>query len=165
MRPIRSLRNKRGMTLVELVLTIQLGLLVMLGAGVVHRGVVNSFNQGMHKITAQREASLLSKVINRRIRLASSYMVYNVPNRTVPLTSGNGLALMDANGDVFYRFEWDSGNSTLADSTGGRVTAMKLQNLQFRNDASSPRTLFYRYQVDDDMGSMVDIESGVALRN
>jgi prepilin-type N-terminal cleavage/methylation domain-containing protein len=163
--PIRFKLDQRGMTLIELMIVIMLGVVVMLGAGAIHRGVYKSFKMGSLKLVAQQEASLLAQQINRRVRYAANFEIYNVPIRTDPTTSGNGLALLDENGLVTYRFEWNSTDSTLADSTGARVTAMSMQNLQFRSDANFPKTLFYSYQADDEIGDLIDIESASSLRN
>lgn len=165
MSPIRSESGQRGVTLVELVVYIMLSLVVMLGAGMVYSGVDRSFRTGLRKLVAQQEASLLSSTISRRVRVASNYMIYNLPNRNAAADSGDGLALLDAGGVVTYRFEWDGDNMTLADSTGARVTSMRLQNLQFSADAVTPRTVRYRYQTDDEAGNLVDIESAATLRN
>ena len=153
------------MTLVELTLGMLLGLVVMLAAGVVHQGVSNSFRTCSHKLVAQQEASLLAKTINRRVRVAASYSIYEVPNRAIPLSAGDGLALMDSEGAVISRFEWDEDSSTLADSTGARVTAMSLQGVQFRSDAAFPETVFYGFRMGDGTGSFVDIESASTVRN
>jgi hypothetical protein len=92
-------------------------------------------------------------------------MIYDVTDRATPTEMGNGLALMDGNGTVTYRLEWDGANQTLADSTGARVTATRLQNLLFSTDPASPRTIRYEYQTDDEIGNLVDIESAASMRN
>lgn len=163
--PIHSDLGERGFTLVETMIAVALGLVIMLGAGEIHRGVERSFQMGLHKLVAQQEASLLSTVISRRVRTASGFMVYNVPDRTTALPAGDGLALLGMDGSVTYRFEWNDAIATLADSTGAPVTAMRLQNVQFQTDANFPRTVFYRFQVDDEIGDLVDIESAASLRN
>ncbi len=165
MNPIRSESRQRGLTLIEMLIYIMLSLVIMLAAGAVARGVNSSFRTGARKLVAQQEASLLSSAISRRIRVASNFMIYDVPHRTTPADSGNALALLDRDGIVTHRFEWDAANTTLADSTGDRVTALSLQNLQFRLDPDSPRTIRYRYQADDEIGNLVDIESAATLRN
>lgn len=162
---MRSKSRQFGFTLIEMMLVIGLGLVVMLAAGAIYRGVDRSFKLGTHKVTGHQDATLLSTVISRRVRVASGFMVYNVPSRTVPTTTGNGLALLDDTGAVTYRFEWDSTNTTLADSTGARVSAAGLQNVQFRADPVSLRTLRFTYQTVDDSGHFVGIESAVSLRN
>jgi hypothetical protein len=165
MNPIRSENRQRGLSVVELLIYIMLSLVIMLAAGTVFTGVYHSFRTGAHKLVAQREASLLATTISRRVRIASNFVIYNVPNRAAPADSGNGLALLDLDGDVTYRLEWDATNLTLADSTGARVTAMRLQNLQFRTDPVSPRVVHYEFQTDDEIGNLVDIESAASLRN
>ncbi len=165
MHPIRSESRQRGLTLTEMMIVIMLSLVVMLGAGSVYQGVNRSFRLGARKLVAQREASQLSTVISRRVRTASDFMIYTVPDRTTPTDPGNGLALLDRDGIVTYRLEWDNTNSTLADSTGARVTSMRLQNMRFGTDLVSPRTVHYEYQTDDETGNLVDIESAVSLRN
>ncbi len=165
MNPIRSESRQRGLTLVELIIYIMLGLVIMLAAGAVGISVNSSFKVGARKLVVQQETSLLSHALSRRIRLASNYMIYDVPHRTAPADTGNALALIDGNGIVTHRFEWDAANATLADSTGDPVTALSLQNLQFRTDPVSPRTVHYRYQAVDGIGNLVDIESAATLRN
>ena len=165
MNPIRSRDRQLGLTLIELMIVIMLSFVVILGAGTVYRGVDHSFKQGAHKLVAQQEASLLSTVISRRVRVASSFMIYDLPVRTVPTLVGDGLALLDKAGNVTYRLEWDALNMTLADSTGARVTAMKLQNLHFDADPVSSRTVRYSYQTEDEVGNLVDIESAASVRN
>lgn len=165
MRPIRSESRQRGLTVTELMLVMMLSLLVMLGAGAIYRGVDQSFRTGTRKLVAQKESSLLSTVISRRVRIASSFVIYDVSDRETPTVAGNGLALMDRDGIVTYRLEWDNANLTLADSTGARVTAMRLQNLLFSTDPTSPRTVRYEYQTDDEIGNLVDIESAASMRN
>jgi len=165
MLPIRSEHGQRGLTLTELMLVIMLSLVVMLGAGAIYRGVDHSFRTNTHKLVAQKESSQLSNVISRRVRTASNFMIYDVTDRTTPTVAGNGLALLDGNGIVTYRLEWDNTNRTLADSTGARVTATQLQGLLFSVDPVSPRTIRYIYQAEDGLGNLVDIESAASLRN
>ncbi|MBK9304456.1 MAG: prepilin-type N-terminal cleavage/methylation domain-containing protein [bacterium] len=165
MRPIRSESRQRGLTLTELMLVIMLSLVVMLGAGTIYRGVDHTFRTNTRKLVAQKESSLLSTVISRRVRTASNFMIYDVADRTAPVDAGNGLALLDGNGVVTYRLEWDNTNQTLADSTGARVTAMNLQNLLFSADPVSPKTVRYVYQTYDGIGNLVDIQSAASLRN
>ena len=165
MRPIRSEEGQRGLTLTEMMLVIMLSLVVMLGAGTIYRGVENTFRTNTHKLVAQKESSQLSTVISRRVRTASSFMIYDVTDPMTPMNAGNGLALLDGNGIVTYRLEWDNTNQTLADSTGARVTAMSLQNLLFSTDPVSTRTVRFAYQTYDGVGNLVDIESGASLRN
>ncbi|MBA4378618.1 MAG: hypothetical protein C0395_08235 [Gemmatimonas sp.] len=148
-----------------MMLVIMLSLVVMLGAGTIYRGVENTFRTNTHKLVAQKESSQLSTVISRRVRTASSFMIYDVTDPMTPMNAGNGLALLDGNGIVTYRLEWDNTNQTLADSTGARVTAMSLQNLLFSTDPVSTRTVRFAYQTYDGVGNLVDIESGASLRN
>ncbi|MBU1677171.1 prepilin-type N-terminal cleavage/methylation domain-containing protein [bacterium] len=162
---IRSKSRQLGLTLVELMLVIMLGLVVMLAAGAVYRGVDRSFRLGAHKVVGHQGATLLSTVISRRVRVASGFLIYNVPNRSVASNSGDGLALLDKEGNVTFLFEWDTDNMTLADSTGARVSAASLQNIQFRVDPVSPRTVRFGYQSVDEAGYFVDIESAASLRN
>jgi prepilin-type N-terminal cleavage/methylation domain-containing protein len=158
-------RNRRGFTLLELMLGIGLSLIVLLGAGSVYLGVQRSFQWGSRKLLAQQEATLLSSTLSRRIRVAKGYEIYVVPNRGVPADSGNGLALRGDGGVLLGRLEWDGAQQTLVDSTGTRVTSMKLQGVQFRKEVALPKVVRYRFQTDDERGSLVDIESAVTLRN
>jgi len=163
--PIRSRRRQRGLTLMELMIGVMLGLVVMLAAGAVFLGVNKSFRQGAHKVTSGSETTLLSTVISRQVRVASGYMIYNSGDRTVATNTGDGLALLDAGGNVIYRYEWDSGNKALVDSTGAQICAMNLQSLRFSADPVSPRTVRYAYRTIDEASDLVDIESAVTLRN
>lgn len=165
MTPIRSRDRLQGLTLIELMIVVALGLVVVLGAGAVHRGVNASFNRGVHKVVDRREAAQLSTVISRRIRVASDYMIYDVSDRTTPADTGNCLAMLDRDGIVTYRYEWDTDHATLADSTGARVTSMVLRSLVFIADPVSPRTIRFLFQADDGGGDVVDMESAAALRN
>jgi len=165
MYPIRFKRRQYGFTLIEMMIVTMLSLVVVLAAGAIFRGVNSSFKLGSHKVVGGQGASQLSTVLSRRMRVASSFVIYNVGDRTVATDPGNGLALLDDVGNVTYRFEWDAINRTLADSTGARLTAMTLQSLQFRADSVSPRTVRYAYQTINDQIYLVDIESAVSLRN
>jgi Tfp pilus assembly protein PilW len=170
---IRSRRSARrpgigrrsGITLVELMLVGFLVLIVLFGAGSMYVGATRSFKLGTTKLKAQQEATLLSTVINRRVRVGSGIGIYVVPNRSTPADSGNGVAILDADGHVMQRLEWSSSLQTLVDSTGVRVTAMKLRNVFFKKIATAPKTLRYRYKTDDEKGDLVDIESSVTVRN
>jgi len=163
--PIRSRRRQCGLTLIELMIGVMLGMVVMLAAGAVFMGVNKSFRQGAHKVTSGSEATLLSTVISRRVRVASGYMIYTTGDRTVPTNPGDALALLDDGGNVIYRYEWDSGNKALVDSTGAQICAMNIQSLQFRPDPVSARTLRYAYRAIDEGNDLVDIESAATLRN
>jgi hypothetical protein len=92
-------------------------------------------------------------------------MIYDVSDRTTTAEAGNGLALLDPAGNVTYRFEWDILHSTLADSTGARLTAMDLRDLQFSVDPVSLSTVRYRYRTLDSEGHLVGVESAASLRN
>lgn len=173
MTPIRSSADRRqgrigreaGITLVELILVAFLVLIVLFGAGTMYIGATRSFKLGTTKLRAQQEATLLSTTINRRVRVGSGVNVYVVPNRSTPADSGNGLAILDVDGNVMQRLEWNASLQTLVDSTGTRVTAMKLRDVVFKKVAATPRTLRYRYKTDDEKGDLVDIESSVTVRN
>lgn len=165
MYPIRSSNRQQGLTLVELLIVIMLSLVVILGAGTLYNSVDRTYKLGTHKVIGGQEASLLSTVISRRVRVASGFQIYDVSDPTTTADAGNGIALLDAGGNVTYRLEWDILNSTLTDSTGARLTAMDLQNLQFSVDPTSATTVRYRYQTIDGEGHPVSIESAAALRN
>lgn len=169
MRPIHS-KRVRGLTLVELIIGVFVGVIVLLAAGSIYLVASRSFSVGSKKLLAQREATLLSTVINRRIRVGSSYQIYNLPNRTVPADSGNGIAISDAAGTLLGRLEWSSTLRTLVDNAGTPVTAMRVQKLpgllMFKRDPVQPRTVGYRYQVQAYPDSnKVDIQSSASLRN
>ena len=169
MRPTRSKRI-RGLTLVELIIGVFVGVVVLLAAGSIYLVASRSFGVGSKKLLAQREATLLSTTINRRIRVGSRYQIYNVPDRTVAVDSGNGIAISDAAGALLGRLEWSSTLHTLVDSSGTPVTSMRVQKLpgllMFKKDPVQPRTVGYRYQVQAYPDSnKVDIQSCVSLRN
>jgi hypothetical protein len=92
-------------------------------------------------------------------------VIYTLPHREVPTDTGDGLVLLDAAGAVLSRIEWDAGQQTLVDGAGARITAMKLQGVQFQRDPAQPRVVHYKYKVDDLRGDLVDVETAVGLRN
>lgn len=155
----------RGLTLVELTIGILLALVVILAAHTLHLGVDRSFKAGARKLLAQQEATLLATGIGRRVRVASDFRIYALPDRDTPADSGNGLALWGADGSLLGRLEWSEPLQTLVDSTGAPVTSMKLQALQFLRDPTQARAVRYRFKVDDERGNLVDVESAVCLRN
>jgi prepilin-type N-terminal cleavage/methylation domain-containing protein len=165
MNRIRSSGSAAGFTLVELLIAISLALVVVVGAGSVYLAVERSFQNGSRKLVAQQEATLLSVFLNRRIRAASDFTIYSVPNHAVPADSGNGLALFDQAGTPLGRLEWSPNVETIVDSTGARVTVLTLRDVVFVRDAANPLTVRYRYKADDERGNLVDIESGASLRN
>ncbi len=164
MRPIRS-RNAAGLALVELMIGVVLALVVLLGAGSVYIAIERTFQTGARKLRAQQEATLLSVVLNRSIRVASAFTIYEVPNRGTPADSGDGLALFDCGGTFLGRVEWNAYEHTLVDSAGARITVLRLQDVAFRRDPAEPLIVHYRYKADDEIGNLVDIESAAALRN
>jgi len=151
--------------MVELVIGIFVGLVVILGAGALYLATARSFNLGARKLRAQQEATILSTVINRRIRVGSSYEIYNVPNRAVPADSGDGLALRDKTGALMGRLEWDGTAATIVDSTGTRVTVLTLQDVKFKRDPATTGTVRYRFTAEDGRGNLVHIQSAATLRN
>ena len=165
MYPIRSDRRQQGVTLMELMLVVGLSLIIVLAAGALFNSVDRSYKLGAQKVVGSHEASHLATVISRRARVASEFLVYDVGDPTIEVDQGNGLALLDTDGAIMYRFEWDALNATLADSTGVRVTSMSLQNLQFRVDPVTLSTLHFSYQTVDAMGDMVTIQSAATRRN
>jgi Tfp pilus assembly protein PilW len=158
-------RDKFGFTVMELMVGVLVGGILLLLAGGVYVGVSKSYSTGAKKLLAQREATLLSSNISRRLRVGSSFGIYVLPNRSVPADSGNGVAIYDHDGHPMGRLEWSSSLRTLVDSTGARVTSMALQNVLFKKDPGSTHVLRYRYQTDDGAGDLVDIQSGAAVRN
>ncbi|MFH1145048.1 MAG: hypothetical protein V1774_10940, partial [Candidatus Eisenbacteria bacterium] len=124
-----------------------------------------SFQVGSRKLLAQQEAALLATNLGRRIHNGAGFMIYQLPDRGSPADSGTGLALYDGAGLVTGRFEWNAAQQTLVDSTGTRVTSMKLQDVKFRRDPTHPLAVAYRFRVDDERGNFVDIQSAAALRN
>lgn len=165
MQPIRSKSRQSGLTLIELMLVIMLSMVVTLGAGAVYRGVDRSFKSGAHKMVGQAEATQLSTIISRQMRVSSGYMIYTVPDRVQETNPGNGIALMDDVGNVTYRFEWNEDDRTLTDSAGTSLTATSVRIIRFSPDPVSPLTIRYSYRAIDGDGHIVDIESAIALRN
>jgi type II secretory pathway component PulJ len=155
----------RGMTVVELMIAAVIGIVVLAGAGSVYLAVLRGYQAGNRKLTAQREVTLLATTLNRKIRIAAECRIYKLPDRVAPADSGDGLRLLDGAGAQLARIEWDGTKSTLVDSTGARITALKLRDVRFRRDPAHPRTIFYRYRADDERGDLVDIESASSLRN
>ncbi len=157
--------DRAGLTIIEMIIGIFLALVVLLGAGSVYVGTLKSFKVGSAKLRAQQEATILTTVINRKIRVGSTFEIYNVPNRSVPADSGNGLTIRDADGAVMTRMEWSSSSTTLVDSLGNRLTAVNLQNLKFLKDPATPKTVRYRFKADDQKGNFIDIQSAASVRN
>ncbi|MBD3161997.1 MAG: hypothetical protein GF346_06870 [Candidatus Eisenbacteria bacterium] len=157
--------GRSGITFIELLVAVLVAMIVLLAAGSVYLSTERSFRTGARKVVAQQEASLLSKVINRQIRSGSSFQIYRLPDRSTPADSGNGLAVFDEGGGLIGRIEWSSDLQTFVDSTGNRVTAMKLRDVQFRRNPAEARTVRYRYQTDDENGNLVPIEAAATLRN
>jgi hypothetical protein len=155
----------RGLTLVELLIGAVLGLVVVIAASGLHLGVERSFKWGARKLLAQREASLLSSTITRRVRAAARYTIHRLPDRVTPVDAGDCLALWDADGVLLGRLEWSDSLQTVVDATGAPVTSMKVQDLQFRRLPALPPLVLYRAKVDDEKGSRVDIETGAFVRN
>ncbi len=151
--------------MVELIIGTAVALIVILGAGSVYLSTARSFTFGSRKLRTQQEATLLSTVINRKIHAGSSYEIYEIPNRTVLADSGNGLAVRDPSGALLSRLEWDAALQTLIDSTGNRVTALKLADVKFKRNAVTPRTLGYRFVADSELGSLIRVQSAATMRN
>ncbi|MFN0149505.1 MAG: PilW family protein [bacterium] len=158
-------RNERGLTLIELIIASALGFVVVYGAGLVFLTVQNSFQHGVKKLTAQQESTLLASSISRLVRTGSSYQIYNVPNQVVPADSGDGVAVLDRDGVVVGRIEWDDAEKTLVNANGERVNLMRLYYVKFKIDPDLPRSFIYRYATDDERGNLVQVETSVALRN
>ncbi|MBM3285847.1 MAG: hypothetical protein FJY88_00630 [Candidatus Eisenbacteria bacterium] len=152
-------------TLVELMIGIFLALVVALAAGAVYLGVAQSFKTGSKKLRSQQDASLLSTSISRQIRVGSAYQIYNVPNRTVPADSGDGLAVLDGTGAVLSRMEWSPSLNTMVDAAGNRITALTLQNMRFARDPAVAQTVRFRFAADDQIGGRVEVRSTAHLRN
>jgi len=158
-------RNERGLTLIELLVASVIGFVVVYGAGLVFLGVQKSFQVGAKKLTAQQESTLLASSISRLVRTGSSYQIYNVPDQVTPADSGNGVAVMDRDGAVVGRIEWDEAQKTLVNANGDRVNLMQLGYVKFKIDPDLPRSFVYRYATDDERGNLVQVETSVALRN
>jgi Tfp pilus assembly protein PilW len=154
-----------GLTIVELMIATAMTIVVLAGAGSVYLAVQRGYQTGSRKLTAQREATLLATTLDRKIRIAAGCRIYELPDRATPADSGDGIALWDLAGAPLGRIEWDGAESTLVDSTGARISALKLRDLRFRRDPAQPRTICYRYRADDEAGDLVDIESASSLRN
>jgi hypothetical protein len=150
---------------VEFAVASFLALVVVLAMGTVYLIVQNSFRVGTRKVVAQQEATLLSQVISRHVRMGDALYVYRMPDRVTHHPTGDGLAVVDSTGSPIMRFEYDPGAATLADSLGGRLTAMTVRNLQFSIDPARPRTVAFRFATDDEHGNLVDVESSATLRN
>jgi Tfp pilus assembly protein PilW len=155
----------RGLTVVELMIAAAIGIVVLAGAGSVYLAVLRGYQTGNRKLIAQREATLLATTLDRKIRVAAGCRIYELPDRATPADSGDGLALWDNAGAQFARIEWDGATSTLVDSTGARISALKLRDIRFHRDPAQPRTIYYHYRADDEVGDLVDIESASSLRN
>jgi prepilin-type N-terminal cleavage/methylation domain-containing protein len=158
-------RSDQGFTLVELMIGVMLSLVILLACGSLYVSTERSFQTGSRKLLAQQEATLLSTVINRRIRAGAGFMIYQLPDQTTPADSGNGLALYNDAGALLGRLEWNAGLETMVDSAGARITSMRLTDVLFLRDPAHPRAVSYRFKVDDEKGNLVDIESAAALRN
>ncbi len=165
MTAIRSEDGRAGLTLIEVTIGAFLVLVLVISAGAIYLGTERSFNTGAAKLLAQREGTLLSTWISRRVRIGSDLMVYETPDRDVPADSGDGLAILDDQGRRIDRLEWSASLLTMVDSTGAPVTAMILRDVLFRIDPASPQTVAYRFKTDDTHGNLVDFEGAVSVRN
>lgn len=173
MRPIRSSEpgagrrapRERGLTVVELLVATVIALVVLLAAGTAYMGVERSFRIGSRKLVAQQEATLLTITINRLARIGGDFLIYNVPNRATPADSGDGLAILDDDGNLLGRVEWNADQGTLVDASGAPVTAMQVSGVRFRKDAVLDRAIRYRFAVEDGFSNLVNVESSVSLRN
>jgi hypothetical protein len=157
--------SQRGFTIVEFAVASFLAMVVLLAMGTVYLIVQNSFRVGAKKVVAQQEATLLSQVVSRHVRVGYALYVYRQPDRITPQPTGDGLAILDEDGVPIMRLEYDTGAQTLADSLGARVTAMTVRNLQFSVDPLRPRTVVFEFATDDEHGNLVDVESSATLRN
>jgi hypothetical protein len=158
-------RTGRGLTLVELVIALAIGLMVVISAATLHLVVQRSFTWGARKLAVQQEASRLASAISRRVRVASRSKIYRLPDRETPVYSGNGVALWDADGQLLGRIEWSDSLHTVVDAAGKPITSEKVQNLEFRRLIALPPIVLYYLKVDDGKGSLVDIESAAFMRN
>ena len=163
--PAEGVGSQHGFTIVEFAVASFLALVILLGMGTVYLIVQNSFRVGAKKVVAQQEATLLSQVVSRHVRVGDALYVYRLPDRITPHPTGDGLAILDANGVPLMRLEYDAGAQTLADSLGARVTAMTVRNLQFSVDPLRPRTVVFEFATDDEHGNLVDVESSATVRN
>jgi prepilin-type N-terminal cleavage/methylation domain-containing protein len=160
-----SSRGRGGLTVVELLVALAIAAILFLAVGYLYVAFTKGFQMGSRKLVAQREASLLSGAIGRRVRQGASFTVYVMPDRGAPGDSGDGLTILDAAGKAISRIEWSEELQTLVDSSAARMSSMQLTDVVFVRDPAEPRTLLYRYRVEDGEGSAVAVESAASLRN
>jgi len=151
--------------MVEMVIGVLLGMLVLLFAGGIYLSSMRGLQAGAKKVLGQNEATLLATAISRAVREGASVRAYQLPDREAPADSGNGLAILGVDGDVQARLEWSEQLQTIVDSTGTRVSAMPVREVVFHVDPHYPRIVDFRFQLDDERGNLIPIESAVAARN
>jgi len=165
MTPIRSRRREQGVTLIELMLVVSLSFIVILGAGAIYRGVDRSFRDGALKMAGRQNASFLSTMVSRRVRVAADYRIYESSNPRRDTDTGNALSLLDENGLEFDRLVWDSTDTALEDSTGVRVGPPNVLTFVFTADPNSDDAVLFSYRTTDDTGATTDVETAATLRN
>jgi type II secretory pathway pseudopilin PulG len=165
MRAIPS-RSEAGFTLIELMMGAMISVIVIVLAGGLYLSSVRSVQADSRKVTAQQEASLMSQAIARQVRAGHDIRVYRVPNRATEVDSGDGVAVIDTTGADRAYLEWSRADSALVDGPAGhRVSAAHIDSLAFVVDPAFPRTVKYRYQVDDNAGYQIRFESAATARN
>jgi hypothetical protein len=158
-------KRREGLTVVELMVAFAISAILFLCLGYLFVAFQKGFQMGSGKLVAQREASLLSGAICRRVHQGSSFGIYIAPDRGVLADSGDCVAVLDGAGKLISRIEWNGELQTLVDSSAARMSAMRLTDVVFVRDPGEPRTLLYRYRVDGGEGNAVAIESAASLRN
>jgi len=165
MRRTRSDRRDQGFTLIEMMLVVALSFVVILGAGAIYRGVDQSFRRGTTKVAGRQNASFLTTMVSRRVRVASDYRVYDSGNPNRDVDSGDALSLFDDLGQEIDRLVWSSANTALEDSNGVRVGPPNLLDFTFSVDPDADDSVLFTYRVTDDSGAVTQIATAAALRN
>jgi prepilin-type N-terminal cleavage/methylation domain-containing protein len=155
--------RQRGVTLIEVSIVMALATMVVMGLLAFYLNSQNTWTDGSAQAMAQRDGTLLVGAITESARAAFSAEVQDSPD-----SLHRTLILRRPDGDEFWRFWWDPGDSLVHQGPGngqdrGPVVASRV--VRFVADTLTRMVDIRLVELRAGDGQVVRISSAAALYN
>ena len=155
--------GQRGITLIEVSIVMALATMVVMGLLAFYLNSQNTWTDGSSQAMAQRDGTLLVGAITDSVRFAHSAEVQDSPD-----SLHQTLILRRPDGDEFWRFWWNAGDSLVHQGPGvgqdrGPVVASRV--VRFELDTLSRLVEIRLVELRAGDGQVVRTSSAAALYN
>jgi prepilin-type N-terminal cleavage/methylation domain-containing protein len=149
---LTSLRSRRGITLVELMVVVALAGVIFFGLAITYMMIMDWWDRSNSLMNLQRDGSYALYEIATAIRMGS---MVQIPSETQ-------LTIQDASASTMEQFYLESSDNSLRDSSGEKVIPSLVDSLQF---AFTGKTISVTLILTDSESQEAYFNTSASLRN